>query len=103
MGQNEEDERIGYTDNVISTWLTLAPECTRPAQLQFQFNIENENDRIEVFLTKRNRSNIHSLGQWNCCMNDTWHNESHWQQANVTFQENEEFQVRLDTSICSQR
>lgn len=97
MGHSEDDEQLGYTDSISTSWLTLSPICAFNIRLGFLFNIENEHDRLEAFLWKKNGTRISSIGQWkglsNVRMNLSDERESHWQQANLTFQAAEQFRV----------
>ena len=98
-GQSEDDERLGFTDSVISSRLTLLPTCSFHLRIIFQFYIELEQDRIEVFLLKRNGTRVLSLGQWKGLTDRDQTNrteiESNWQQANLTLLAAEEFRVCL--------
>ena len=101
-GQSEDDERLGYTDSLISSRLTLLPTCSYHLRIIFQFYIELEHDRIEVFLLKRNGTRVLSLGQWKGLIETNKTNatesESNWQQANLTLLAAEEFRVRPPSS-----
>ena len=92
-GQSEEDERLGYTDSVIFPWLQLSSFCSTSARLLFQLNVDNDRDRLEIYLRKRNGTQIGPIAQWRSMTNESDQRESHWQQANVTLEEIDEFQV----------
>jgi hypothetical protein len=87
--ESKEDKRIGFTDAIMSSWLHLSPLCSFDIRLTFQYNIENEDDLIEIYLIEKNRTRMSSLGQWKGLKT----NQSIWQQGNVTFKASEEFRV----------
>lgn len=96
--ENTMDQKMGFTDIITSPWLYLTPSCSFNVRLTFQFSIENEQDQIEVFLIKKDKTQISSIGIWKALQfgnNSLTENiESLWQQANVTFKAAAEFRVR---------
>ena len=101
---NENDERLGFTDDIGSSWLSLTPLCGFYIRLTFLFNIENENDAIEAFLVTRNPRRSTSIGQWRALFSTpldvTDESVSQWQQANITFQAEVEFRVGLSIFVA---
>lgn len=94
---NSLDKHTGFTDVITSPWLYLTSSCGFYIRLTFQFNIENEQDQIEVFLIKKDGIKVSSVGQWKAFTSEyhrpTENTESLWQQANVTLKATEEFRV----------
>jgi hypothetical protein len=89
---------MGFTDVITSSWLYLTSSCSFAIRLTFQYNIENAQDQIEVFLIKKDRTQISSIGRWKALINEIKSLEnidSLWQQANITFRAAEEFRVRI--------
>ena len=93
------DQIMGFTDIIASSWLYLIPSCSFNIRLTFRFSIENEQDQIEVFLIKKDRMQISSIGQWKALTyemsNSSEDIKSFWQQANMTFSASEEFRVSI--------
>ena len=97
-GESKEDRRVGFTDAIMSPWLTLSSLCAFDVRLTFQFSISNERDLIEIYLTQENRTRLSSIGQWrglaNVHANASDEMDPLWQRANVTFKATEKFRVR---------
>ena len=96
-GESKEDKRTGFTDAIMSPWLTLSSLCSFDVRLTFQFSIPNERDLIEIYLTQENRTRLSSIGQWTG-LPDVHANASDemdplWQRANVTFKATDKFRV----------
>ena len=87
--ESKEDQRIGFTDAIVSSWLHLSPLCSFDIRLSFQYSIPNVHDLLEVYLIEKNRTRMSSLGQWK----GSESNETIWQQGNLTFKAAEEFRV----------
>ena len=102
-GESEEDQRIGFTDAIVSPWLQLSAHCALTVRLTFQFSIENSDDLIEVYLVHENRTRLSSLGQWKG-MNGSEEIEAPWQHANLTFTAAETFRLDIEVRhFASQR
>jgi hypothetical protein len=91
---------MGFTDTITSSLLYLTPSCSFDIRLTFQFSIENEQDRLEVFLIKNNGARISSIGRWKAITNENLNSskkviETLWQQAVITFRAAEEFRVGI--------
>ncbi|UJR27050.1 hypothetical protein I4U23_008354 [Adineta vaga] len=100
VDESNIDKEKGFTDVITSPWLYLTRSCSYTIRLTFQFNIENEQDQIEVFLIKTNHTQILSLGHWKALtqknLNTSDDIESLWQQANLTFKAAEEFRIEIE-------
>ncbi|CAF3347041.1 unnamed protein product [Rotaria socialis] len=98
-GSNKDKEQ-GFTDVITSPWLYLTSSCSFNVRLSFQFNIENEQDEIEVFLTKKDETQAASVGLWPALNSRTYNSSgdigSFWQQANVSFKAAEEFRIEIE-------
>lgn len=88
--ESKEDQRTGFTDAIVSSWLHLSPLCSFDVRLTFQYSISNTEDLLELYLIEKNRTRMSSLGQWRGLES----NETIWQQGNLTFKAAEEFRVR---------
>lgn len=88
--ESKEDQRIGFTDAIVSSWLHLSPLCSFDIRLTFQYSIPNVHDLFEIYFIEKNRTRMSSLGQWKGLES----NETIWQQGNLTFKAAEEFRVR---------
>jgi hypothetical protein len=80
----------------MSSWLHLSPLCSFDIRLTFQFSIQNQYDRIEIYLIQKNRTRMSSVGQWKSIPNNNTSTEDVnpiWHQANITFKAAEEFRV----------
>ncbi|CAF5031323.1 unnamed protein product, partial [Rotaria magnacalcarata] len=98
-GSNKDKEQ-GFTDVITSPSLYLTSSCSFNVRLSFQFNIENEQDEIEVFLIKNNETQAASVGLWSAVNSRTYNfsddTGSLWQQANVSFKAAEEFRIEIE-------
>ncbi|CAF2154325.1 unnamed protein product [Rotaria magnacalcarata] len=98
-GSNKDKEQ-GFTDVITSPSLYLTSSCSFNVRLSFQFNIENEQDEIEVFLIKNNETQAASVGLWSAVNSRTYNFSddigSLWQQANVSFKAAEEFRIEIE-------
>lgn len=96
--ESKDDQRTGFTDAIVSSWLHLSPLCSFDVRLTFQYSISNTEDLLEIYLIEKNRTRTSSLGQWRGLES----NETIWQLGNITFKAAEEFRVRTKGSIKSQ-
>ncbi|CAF1391030.1 unnamed protein product [Adineta steineri] len=97
--ESKEDERNGFTDVIMTSWLYLSSLCSYEIRLTFRYTIQNQYDFLEIYFIEKSRTRMNLLGQWKSLINKNNSldiNDSIWQQGNVTFKASKEFQINFE-------